>query len=349
MLKIGLVGLTNVGKSSLCTFLTKKNILIANRFFATIDPNVAIMNLIDPRLEKLSKHWKSQKTIPSAIEIVDIAGLIKGAHQGLGLGNKFLSHIREVDLICQVIRCFEDDNIEHVENSIDPRRDYETVQSELILADYQQIEKKIEKIKLNIRKKQQISKNEKELELLEYLEKNLLEGISIFQLSLTVEQKKIVKSYCLLTDKPTIIIANYNQDKELQDLENYANEKKILFHPLFLRENQQDEKLFQKNVGSQSKIALLTEKIKKLLGLKVFFTVGPKEAKSWLAKQEMSAKQCAGLIHSDIEKKFIRAKVYSYYDWLVNPDENQLKRLGKIRTESAQYIIQDGDICHFII
>src|SRR4051794_33927039 len=201
--KIGLVGLPNVGKSSLFNFLTKKDILIANYPFATIDPNVGIMILSDPRLEKLSKYYKSKKTTPSTIEIVDIAGLVKGASQGSGLGNEFLSHIRAVDLICHVLRCFPEKEITHVEKSVNPIRDFEIIQLELILADLQQIKKKLGK------KKMWDEKAQKEKEILQLVQENLEKEILVSQLGLSKEEKELIKGYNFLTGKPTFLLANY--------------------------------------------------------------------------------------------------------------------------------------------
>ena len=359
MIKIGLVGLPNVGKSSLFRFLTRRESKegIKSYPFATIEPDHGIMPISDPRLEKLAQSFQSAKTIPSIIEWVDIAGLVKGAAQGSGLGNEFLSHIREVDLICHVLRCFVDPNIEHVEKSVDPLRDYEIIQSELILADLQQIKKR--KQKLQTFQKKQPQQIEKELKILAYLETNLMNGSVISQLKLDSGQKEqewiqIIKNYNLLTIKPIIIIANYNQPAEIKVLEKYTKEKQIYFFPVSVQtENDYlDLSITEKNkleISWQSAdLNLLSKKIKELLNLKVFFTAGPKETKSWLASKEMNAKQCAGLIHSDIKKGFIRAQLYNYQDWLTCPNEPQLKKLGKIRTESAQYIIQDGDVCHFL-
>ncbi|RHZ37337.1 redox-regulated ATPase YchF [endosymbiont GvMRE of Glomus versiforme] len=359
MIKIGLVGLPNVGKSSLFRFLTQKESKegIENYPFATIKPSHGIMPIPDFRLEKLAQDFQSGKVTPSAIEWVDIAGLVKGAAQGLGLGNEFLSHIREVDLICHVVRCFAGSNVEHVEKSVNPLRDYEIIQSELILADLQQIEKR--KQKLQILQKKQPQQAEKELKILTYLEQNLMNNCVLFQLKLTAEQKnpewiQIIKSYNLLTVKPIIIIANYNQEAEIKELENYAQEKQIYFFPLSVKDENDYLDLSveeKKELGTDWKttnLGLLAEKIKELLNLKVFFTAGPKETKSWLARKEMNAKQCAGLIHSDIEKGFVCVQVYNYQDWLIYPSEQQLSELGKIRSKGSQYIIQEGDICHFL-
>jgi ribosome-binding ATPase len=236
--KIGLVGLPNVGKSSLFNFLTKKDILIANYPFATIDPNIGIMALTDSRLEKLSKYYQSQKTTPSVIEIIDIAGLVKGASQNLGLGNEFLSHIREVDLICHVLRCFPEKEIIHVEKTIDPIRDYEIIQLELILADLQQIKKRLEKFKIRDENSQ------KEKILLQLIQENLEKEIPVSQINLKEEEKKIIKSYNFLTSKPFFLLVNFSGDQtEIKDLEKYAKEKNLSFLPLAIKLEKETENL----------------------------------------------------------------------------------------------------------
>lgn len=346
-IKIGLVGLPNVGKSSLFNFLTKKDILIANYPFATIKPNMGIMSLTDPRLEKLSKYWKSKKTTPSVIEIVDIAGLVKGASQGSGLGNEFLSHIREVDLICQVIRCFPEKEIVHVEKSVDPIRDFEIIQLELILADLQQIGRKLAKLKVRDKKEQ------KEQEILQLVQKNLEKEIPVNQLDLSEEEREIIKSYNFLTNKPTLCLANYGgEENEIQELRKYAEKKRLSFFPLAVKLEGEIEILSveeKKEIGWQATdFSFLTEKIKELLKLKTFFTTGEDETKSWLARKEMNARECAGLIHSDIQKNFIRAEIYNYNNWLKFPSREELKKAGKIRKEGADYLIEEGDICYFL-
>jgi len=346
-IKIGLVGLPNVGKSSLFNFLTKKDILIANYPFATIDPNVGVMILSDPRLEKLSKYYQSQKTTPSTIEIIDIAGLVKGASQGSGLGNEFLTHIREVDLICHVLRCFPEKEVIHVEKTVDPIRDYEIIQLELIFADLQQVKKKLEKLKIRDENSQ------KEKSLLQLVQKNLEKEIPISQITLKEEEEKLVKTYNFLTNKPFFLLTNFSGDQiEIKELEKYAEKKNILFFSLAIKLEKEIENLSiaeKEEIGwTSTDFSLLTKEIKKLLKLKTFFTVGKDETKSWLAKSEMKARECAGLIHSDIEKNFIRAEVYNYNDWLRISEREELKRFGKIRSEGVNYVIQEGDICYFL-
>ncbi|CAG8504908.1 5623_t:CDS:1 [Racocetra fulgida] len=229
-IKIGLVGLPNVGKSTLFNFLTKKDILIANYPFATITPNVGVMLLADSRLEKLSKCWQSKKTTPSVIEIVDIAGLVKGAAQGSGLGNEFLSHIREVDLICQVLRCFPDQDIVHVEKSVNPIRDWEIIQLELIEADLQQIERKLTKLKIRDEKTQ------KEKNVLQSVQEKLTQEIPTSQLDLTAAEKELIKGYHFLTNKPVLLLANYSgEEKEVHELREHAKKKGLFFFPLAVK------------------------------------------------------------------------------------------------------------------
>jgi GTP-binding protein YchF len=277
--KIGLVGLPNVGKSSLFNFLTKKDILIANYPFATIDPNVGVMALVDPRIEKLSKHYQSKKTTPSTIEIVDIAGLVKGASQGFGLGNEFLSHIREVDLICHVLRCFPEKDIVHVEKSVDPTRDYQIIQLELIFADLQQIKKKLEKLKIRDEKSQ------KEKDILQLIQKNLEQEIPVNHLKFTTEEEFIIKSYNFLSNKPFFLLTNYSGNKEeTKELEKYAKEENLNFFSLAIKLEKEMENLSKEEkeeVGWQTNdFSLLTEKIKQLLKVKTFFTTGEDETKS---------------------------------------------------------------------
>ncbi|CAI2179887.1 9337_t:CDS:2 [Funneliformis geosporum] len=280
-IKIGLVGLPNVGKSSLFNFLTKKDILIANYPFATIDPNVGIMVLADPRLEKLSKYYQSQKTTPSTIEIIDIAGLVKGASQGSGLGNEFLSHIREVDLICHVLRCFSEKEVIHVEKTVDPIRDYEIIQLELIFADLQQVKKKLDKFK------SRDENSQKEKALLQLIQENLEQEILISQINLKEEEQKLIKSYNFLTNKPFFLLTNFSGDQaEIQNLEKYATKNKLPFFPLAIKLEKEME-----NLSAAEKAEI-----------------------GWSTKSEAKARECAGLIHSDIEKNFIRAETYNYTD-----------------------------------
>lgn len=345
--KIGLVGLPNAGKSTLFNFFTKQSVLVANYPFATIKPNVANMLLVDCRLQLLGQYWKSQKIIFSTIEVIDIAGLVKGASQGVGLGNEFLSHIREVDLICQVLRCFRDPDIIHVEKTVDSSRDYEIIQLELILADLQQIDRKLKK-----NKKNKVEENR----LFELIKTELEKEKPINTFNwLSLAEKKIIKEYNFLTSKPMITIANYSNESDLLPLRDYVQKRQINFIPLAVKlesdlaelSNEERQELEIKLTD----LSFLTSKIKELLNLKTFFTAGFKETKSWLAKEHWTARECAQLIHSDIKENFICVEVYNYNDWYnifascSNPID--LKKVLKIRKEGANYLIKDGDICHF--
>jgi len=347
--KIGLIGLPNVGKSSLFHFLTKKkDVKIGNYPFTTIEADAGIIPLVDPRLEKLSEHWKSRRTIFSAVEIIDIAGLVKGASEGLGRGNEFLSDIREVDLFCHVLRCFPEKEVVHVEKTVNPIRDFEIVQLELILSDLQQIEKRLTKLKARDEKTQQ------EKEILQLIQKSLEKEVPINQLTLSEAERKVVKNYNFLTSKPMFLLANYssNQEKEIQALEKYAQAKSLSLFPLAVKlETDLTEFSLSEREGlgwKATDFSRLTEKIKELLGLKTFFTVGEDEVKSWLTKKTFNARECAGLIHSDIQKNFIEVKFYNYQDWLKFSSEKELNESGKIRRAKANYVVQEGDICYFL-
>jgi len=336
--KIGLVGLPNVGKSSFFNLLTKKNILVANYPFATIEKNFGILILKDERLEKLKNYWKSEKISFSSIKIVDIPGLVKGASQGLGLGNEFLSNIRDVDIIFHIIRCFPEKEIIHIEGKINPIRDFEMIKLELIISDLQQIEKKSKKIK----KPQQ---NDKEWKILNFIKKKLQEEKMINELIFNEEEKKIIKRYDFLTNKPFFFLLNYNDDeKELKNFKEYAIINNFKYFPINIKKEEiLNEKFEKKDIFS-----FLITNIYKMLNLKTFFTVGKDEVKSWLVKKNYNAKECSGLIHSDIKNKFIKLEVYNYFDWLVFPDKEILKKNGKIRKEGANYLVKDGDICYFL-
>ena len=278
MIKIGLVGLPNVGKSSLFRFLTRKEVLIANYPFATIDPNRGLMPIPDSRLEKLGKSLASRKITPSFLQWIDIAGLLKGAAKGCGLGNEFLAHIREVDLICQVVRCFVDPQVEHVEKTVDPLRDYQIIQSELILADLQGIAQR----KTKKQSKKTLFFSEKEEKALAYWEENLNKG-SILQ-----ERKDLlalIQNYSLLTAKPQILVANYGQLTEIISLKNYTEKKQIPFFALAIQAennclNLSFEEKKKLGITSLADLQSFTEQIKNSLNLKVFFTAGPQETKS---------------------------------------------------------------------
>lgn len=342
MLKIGLVGLPNVGKSSIFNFLTKRNVLVANYPFATINPNLGIMYLEDDRLKKLKEYYNSNKLSFSFVEIIDIAGLVKGASEGSGLGNEFLSNIREVDSICHVLRSFSDDNVIHDQISINPIRDYEIINLELLLSDIQQIEKKLKK-KIN----KDFSQQEKNFN--EFLLKKLLEdNNSIKKINFNEDQNKILKKNNFFFSKPFFFLINCN-DEENYLIENYCNKNSVNAFSLKAKKkeyelNSKSDKLEFEN----SNISKLVKIIKKNLKLKFFFTVGKDEVKSWLIYEKSNARECSKLIHSTISKNFISLKVYNYSDWLIFKDEKNLEKNGKIRREGPNYIVKEGDICYFL-
>ena len=360
-LTAGIVGLPNVGKSTLFNAITMKNILAANYPFATIDPNVGMVSLPDKRLEVLENMYLLNKVIPATYEFKDIAGLVKGASRGEGLGNKFLSHIREVDAIVEVVRCFDNKDIIHVDGSIDPIRDIEVINVELILSDLEIVENRINKIG----KKAMTTKNKddiRELELLNKIKTNLEKNIAIRKLDFDDEELKILSSFNFITLKPIIYVCNvseidiHNNGNNYVDLVfNYAkedNSEAVMICAQIESElvelNDEDKALFLEELGiDESGLDKLIKKTYSLLGLANFFTVGKDEVKSWTFKKGMKAPSCAGLIHSDFERGFIRAEIMSYDDLVEYGSESKVKEAGKVRLEGKDYLMKDGDICYF--
>jgi len=359
-LKAGIVGLPNVGKSTLFNAITKKNILAANYPFATIDPNLGIVVVPDKRLEFLENLYVPESLVPTTYEFIDIAGLIKGASKGEGLGNKFLSYIREVDAICQVVRCFEDDNVIHVEGKIDPIRDVETINLELIFSDLEVVENRISKIE----KKANTTKDKEslqELEILKKIHQSLLNNISIRNLSFTKEELEIIKNFNFLTLKPMIYLANIREDDINIENEHVKNLKNLLLKEKCeviqmcakveseISELNDDDKLeFLKELNiNESGLDKLIRTTYSLLGLATYFTVGKDEVKAWTFKKGMKAPECAGIIHSDFQRGFIRAEVMKFSDLEIYKSELKVKEAGKVRLEGKDYEVLDGDICHF--
>lgn len=359
-LKAGIVGLPNVGKSTLFNAITKKSILVANYPFATIDPNVGIVTVPDERLKKLEEIYLPQELKPATFEFVDIAGIVKGASEGEGLGNKFLSHIRETDAICEVVRCFNDKEITHVEGNVDPIRDVEIINLELALADLEIITNRIEKI----RKKAETTKDKDSLTELNALQKSkesLEKNVPLRLIEYTKEELQSLKSFNFITLKPHIYIANIDENEigieneYVQKLKEYAekeNSKVITVSAKIESElselNDDDKTEMLKELGiEQSGLDKLIETTYDLLGLKTYFTCGPQEVKAWTYKDGMNAKECAGIIHTDFEKGFIKAEVIAYKDIIEYKDETKVKENGKFRIEGKEYLMQDGDICHF--
>lgn len=359
-LTAGIVGLPNVGKSTLFNAITKQEILAANYPFATIEPNVGTVIVPDKRMEVLEKMYEPNRTLPTTFEFTDIAGLVKGASTGEGLGNKFLSHIRETNAIVEVVRCFDDNNIIHVDGKINPVDDVEVINIELILADLEIINNRINKIA----KKAQSSKNKddiNEYELLKKLKDTLEKNIPIRKLELSEDDNKIIASFNLITAKPIIYVANVDEDsltKEneyVEALKEYASKEdsqvlvicaKVESDLAELEEDDKKELLNDLGI-EESGLSKLIKATYSLLGLKTYFTVGKDEVKAWTFKDGMKTPACAGLIHTDFEKGFIRAEVMSYEDLVECGNEQKVKEAGKMRLEGKEYIMQDGDICHF--
>ena len=359
-LTAGIVGLPNVGKSTLFNAITKKNILAANYPFATIDPNVGIVTVPDKRLEYLVEKEIPEKVVPTSYEFIDIAGLVKGASKGEGLGNKFLSHIREVDAICEVVRCFEDSNITHVEGNVDPIRDIEIINLELVFCDLEVVENRLGKIE----KKAVTTKDKealKEVEVLKRVKEALEQNIPARRLEYTEEEDKILKNYSLLTKKPIIYMANVSEDdivlgngyvKEVEEYASKEGSKVVMLSAKVESElselDDESKELFLTDLGlTESGLDKLITATYDLLGLATFFTAGKDECRAWTFKKGMKAPECAGIIHTDFEKGFIRAEVTSFDDYKEFGGEKEAKEAGKMRLEGKEYLMQDGDIVFF--
>ena len=360
-LKAGIVGLPNVGKSTLFNAITKKNILAANYPFATIDPNIGVVIVPDTRLEYLENLYKPESLVPTTYEFTDIAGLVKGASSGEGLGNKFLSHIREVDAVVEVVRCFENSDITHVEGQIDPIRDIEIINVELILSDLEIIQNRISRIG----KKMEMSKDKKELLEINTLKKcveNLEKNVALRNVEFDEEELLVLKNFSLITLKPIIYAANVNEDdavvgtnKYVELVKEYAekeNASVIVLCAQLESElsglDEEEKKAFMDEIGiTSSGLDKLIYATYDLLGLATFFTAGEKECRAWTFKKGMKAPACAGIIHSDFEKGFIRCETMSFEDLQTYGSELKVKEAGKMRLEGKEYIMKDGDICYF--
>jgi GTP-binding protein YchF len=328
-LSIGIVGLPNVGKSTLFKALTKNDILIANYPFATIDPNVGVVAVPDERLDILDKLSKSAKRIPAVVEFYDIAGLVKGASQGQGLGNKFLSHIRETDAIVQVVRCFGQGDIIHVENTVDPSRDIDTINTELVLGDLDTVEKRIGKLESEARTGDK--SKVKELEVIKQLEKQLSENKPLYLLAKEILENPGVKSLNLLTAKPQIYLLNGNPDDASEELKDKITKELKAIYVI-------------SDLSQEPDLSALIKKAYEILNLISFFTTGEDETRAWTIINGWKAPQAAGTIHTDFENKFIRAEVVFWKDLVDFGGWTQAKQKGKVRIEGKDYVMKDGDV-----
>ena len=362
MLRAGIVGLPNVGKSTLFNALTaQSSALAANYPFATIEPNVGVVSVPDERLEPLARLVKTEKIVPATVEFLDIAGLVRGASKGEGLGNQFLANIRETDTVVQVVRCFEDENIVHVEGAVDPVRDIETIQIELALADLATVERRREKAQKNLKSGDKIARQE--LDVLEKIQPALEQGRSARTVTLTDDEKAVARNFFLLTTKPTIYAANI-EESALADLAN--NPKVNAVREIAAKEaaecvvicaqleadlvalppEERVDYLKSLNVDT-SGVDQLIKSAYHLLGLMSFLTAGEKEVRAWTIPQGTRAQAAAGTIHSDIERGFIRAEIVSYDELIAAGSYAAARENGLLRLEGKDYIMQEGDVVHF--
>ena len=359
-LTAGIVGLPNVGKSTLFNAITKAGALAANYPFATIDPNVGIVEVPDSRLNKLTEMVKPKKTIPTTFEFTDIAGIVKGASKGEGLGNKFLSHIREVDAICQVVRAFDDENVTHVSGRVNPLDDIEVINMELVLADLESVEKRLPRIEKMARQKDKTA--EMEMRILSRIKEALENGDPVRSLDFNEEDQRYVNQAQLLTTKKMLYIANVGEDEigdedndKVKAIREYAakEDSEVIVISAKIEEeiatlDDEDREMFLEDLGIEEPgLDVLIRTTYDLLGLSTYFTAGVQEVRAWTFRQGMTAPQCAGIIHTDFERGFIRAEVTSYDDYVEHGGEQGAKEAGKQRLEGKEYIMQDGDIVHF--
>ena len=359
-MKAGIVGLPNVGKSTLFNCLSNAKAQSANFPFCTIEPNLGVVNVPDTRLEKLEELVNPERVMPATVEIVDIAGLVKGASKGEGLGNQFLANIRETDAILHVLRCFDNDNIIHVDNSIDPVRDKETIDIELQLKDLETVQKRLERLKRTAKtgnKEAQV-----ELEVLLKIEQTLMSGASVRALNFTEREEEFVKPLQFITAKPVLYVCNVDENSAASGNSYVDNVKEAVKDEnaevivlavgteadITELEDYEERKLFLEDMGLEEPgVSRLIRSAYKLLNLQTYFTAGVKEVRAWTIPIGSTAPQAAGVIHTDFEKGFIRAETISYDDYVAYGTEAKVKEAGKMRVEGKEYVVKDGDIMHF--
>ena len=360
-MKAGIVGLPNVGKSTLFNCLSNAKAQSANFPFCTIEPNIGVVNVPDKRLEKLEELVNPQQVIPATVEIVDIAGLVKGASRGEGLGNQFLGNIRETDAILHVLRCFDNDNVVHVDGSVDPIRDKETIDMELQLKDLESVEKKLEKVKRAAKTGNKEAL--KEHDVLQSVKESLEAGQSVRSLSITAElHADYIKPLQLITDKPVMYVCNVdeasaaNGNAYVEEVKEVVKDERaeVIFLAVGTEaditelETFEERQMFLEDLGLlESGSSKLIRGAYSLLNLETYFTAGEKEVHAWTIKKGTTAPQAAGVIHTDFEKGFIRAEVIAYDDYVNFGSENKVKEAGKMRIEGKEYIVKDGDVMHF--
>jgi GTP-binding protein YchF len=360
-MKAGIVGLPNVGKSTLFNCLSNAKAQSANFPFCTIEPNIGVVSVPDPRLNQLESLVKPERVLPATVEIVDIAGLVKGASKGEGLGNQFLANIRETDAILHVLRCFDNDNIVHVDGSVNPIKDKETIDMELQLKDLEVVDKKLEKV--NRAAKTGDKEAQKEQAVLQLIKNKLEAGISVRAVDIAEEDRKtFVRPMQLITDKPVLYVCNVDEGAAVSG-NSYVEQVKSAVaqenaEVIFLAvgteaditelESYEERQLFLEDLGlTEPGSAKLIRGAYSLLQLETYFTAGVKEVRAWTIHKGATAPQAAGVIHTDFEKGFIRAEVISYKDYVHYGSESKVKEAGKMRVEGKEYIVQDGDVMHF--
>ena len=358
-LQCGIVGLPNVGKSTLFNALTKAGIAAENYPFCTIEPNVGVVEVPDPRLQKLADIVHPERVLPATVEFVDIAGLVAGASQGEGLGNQFLSHIRETDAIVNVVRCFEDDNVIHVSGRVDPISDIEVIETELALADLQTAEKSLHRQQKTARAGDKDA--QRLVTILESCIAHLNQGKPVRTLDLSKEDQALIKPLCFITAKPAMYVGNvsdhgFTDNPLLQKLQAYADERNAPVVAICASTeaeiadlSDEDKLVFLQDMGMQEPgLNRLIRAAFKLLGLQTYFTAGVKEVRAWTIPVGATAPQAAGVIHTDFERGFIRAQTIAYEDYIAHKGEGGAREAGKLRAEGKEYVVQDGDVLNFL-